>query len=263
MRRAAVHSASWHFFSMLDPDIALLQEVNSVPDDIKTKYTVLHRKAVGKTGREQKFGTAILAKGQIENEISLSSEWEWVNQQLDVFRGNFVAAQITSEFHPPINAISAYSPAWPIARTQYEGVDVTPFKLELSADVWGTELLWAALKRQDMASGLWVIAGDLNASETFDDLWGDGPRGNRELLQRFSDLNLTECLKHSKGMLTPTFKNGRGGKIIHQMDYLFVNQGLHKFFQDCDIGDAAQVFEQSLSDHLPIIATIGFPDTSQ
>ena len=36
-------------------------------------------------------------------------------------------------------------------------------------------------------------------------------------------LGLTECLRAHNGQLTPTFKNSRRGKIIHQLDHLFVS----------------------------------------
>jgi exonuclease III len=102
-------------------------------------------------------------------------------------------------------------------------------------------------------SDQWVIAGDFNLSETFD-LWRGGPRGNREYLDRMEALGLHECLRLTKGMLTPTFRNPRDGKIQHQMDHLFVTAALSDRLVGCDVGLPEMVFDRRISDHLPIVA---------
>lgn len=100
----------------------------------------------------------------------------------------------------------------------------------------------------------WVVGGDLNSSITFDTMWGGGPRGNQVVMDRMSALGFTECLSHFQGGLTPTFKNATGGKVIHQMDHLFVLSELVARLQFCVTGDPKHIFGNSLSDHLPIIA---------
>jgi len=253
MRRATADSQSWEYLNEFEPDLALLQEVGSIPDSVGSSYSTLYRMARGKTGQSQKFGTVILVRGSVDKPIELTSDWDWVNQQLVNFRGNLVAAQVSCNSIQGINVVSVYSPAWPIGRSSYEGVDVSPIKLEYSPDVWVTELLWAALKTQDFNKGLWIVAGDLNTSATFDDLWPGGPHGNREVLQRFKDIGLIECLQGSNGMLIPTFRNSRGGKIIHQMDHIFVSNKLFALMKSCEVGSEERVFGESLSDHLPIV----------
>ena len=99
----------------------------------------------------------------------------------------------------------------------------------------------------------WIVGGDFNSSETFDYLWKGGPHGNREILERMNDLGLTECLKGYNGELIPTFRNPRNGKIIHQLDHLFISDGLRSSLERCVTGDASRVFGESLSDHLPVI----------
>ena len=99
----------------------------------------------------------------------------------------------------------------------------------------------------------WIVGGDFNCSETFDYLWKGGPSGNREILDRMDDLGLTECLRTYNGELVPTFKNASNGNIIHQLDHLFVSDGLSYSLERCNTGDVSKVFDKSLSDHVPVI----------
>ncbi len=86
MRRAnASNDAAWDYFRELNADVALLQEITSIPEDVSSAYDSVFRYAQGKTGLQQKFGTAVLVKGRINRGIELSSEWNWVNEELDRF----------------------------------------------------------------------------------------------------------------------------------------------------------------------------------
>jgi len=257
MRRATKKSdASWELLLEIDPDIALLQEVNSIPDDVASHYSILQRKATGKTGKPQLFSTAILVRGSIDEEITLSSSWGWVNEELQRFTGNLVAAVISLNSGERFRAMSVYSPAWPIDRERLEGVDVSKVKLKDNPDVWVTELVWAALCDEERDGVPWIVAGDLNSSVTFDTLWGNKPRGNQEIQDRMTALGFVECLLFAQGKLTPTFMNTTGEKIIHQMDHLFIPEKLLTRLSSCITGDALRVFKGSLSDHLPVIATL-------
>jgi endonuclease/exonuclease/phosphatase family metal-dependent hydrolase len=134
-------------------------------------------------------------------------------------------------------------------------VDVLSVKLKLNDDVWGTEILWSALKNRSISNdNNWVIGGDFNSSETFDYLWKGGARGNREIIERMNNLGLKECLRSFNGELTPTFRNPKGGNVIHQMDHLYVSEEIFTTLSHCATGDSKRIFDQSLSDHLPIIA---------
>jgi len=134
-------------------------------------------------------------------------------------------------------------------------VEVNEVKLKKNSKVWGTELVWAALRYTIPTSKTpWIVGGDFNSSPTFDYLWKGGPHGNQKVLDRMNALELVECLFHSKGVLTPTFKNATDKKVIHQIDHLFVSADLISNLGFCETGNAQHIFENSLSDHLPIIA---------
>jgi exonuclease III len=255
VRRATSGCAAWELFNELSPDLALLQEVSALPKTISEQYQVVLRRAAGKAGQSQRFNTAILVRGIIATEIPLSSRWDWVNSELEHFKGNLLAYEV-NVLGQKYRVLSAYSPAWPVESERLWGIDVTPIKLKLNPKLWVTELLWAALLDScDVNQPLpWIVGGDLNSSETFDYMWRGGPRGNREILDRMHDLGLRECLRHWNGSLVPTFRNPRDGRIVHQMDHLFVSESLASRLVSCITVEQARVFNASLSDHLPIVA---------
>jgi len=249
VKGASARSRVWELFDEISPDLALLQEVGGVPVFIGDKYQFVMRQASG-----NRFHTAVLTRGSIGQPIQLSSRWDWVNREIELFHGNLVAHSVSVLGHE-YRVLSVYSPAWPVDAERLRGVDVEPVKLKLNPKVWVTELLWAALLNRDTADAApWVVGGDLNASETFDYMWRGGPRGNREILDRMSDLGFVECLRQSQGKLVPTFRNPRDGKVIHQMDHLFVSGSLATKLTCCATGEHASVFDAKLSDHLPIVA---------
>jgi len=254
MRRASRKSAAWELFNEISPDLALLQEVSGLPRSIADQYQVVMRAAAGK-GHPQPFSTAILARGIVGAPIQLSSRWGWVNRELERFKGNLLAHHV-SVLGSEYRVLSAYSPPWPVDPERLRGIDVEPVKLKLNPNVWVTELLWAALLDScDAKHPLpWVVGGDLNSSETFDNMWAGGPRGNREILDRMQGLGLRECLRQWNHELVPTFRNPRDGKIVHQIDHHFVSESLAARLVSCSTAAHAQVLDASLSDHLPIIA---------
>lgn len=247
--------AAWHYLLELDPDIALLQEVVSLPAAVSDHYAVVMRRACGKSGKPQRFSTVLLVRGTIGQELPLSSTYAWVDAELRRFTGNFVAAEVMLASGESFRVVSVYVPAWPIDRARLQGIDLAPVKLEHNPDIWGTELLWAALDAAERAGVPWVVAGDFNSSITFD-LRGRGPRGNQEIQDRMSALGFVECLRCAQGQLTPTFKNPKGGKVVHQIDHLFLPRELMARLATCCVGDPERVFGESLSDHLPIIAEL-------
>ena len=242
----------WPLLRDLEPDIALIQEVRTVPDDVAGSNQIVRRHAMRRSGQPQNFSTAILVNGSVDHELELSSPWPWVDTQLDKFAGNFVGAS-TKISDLKINVLSAYSPAWRILSSSelslIEGSDQV--KLENNRELWGTELLWAALKERTEV-GTWMVGGDLNACETFDSC-GPRPRGNREFLDRMCDLGLTEVLRKAQEQLTPTYRKFKTGECRNQMDYLWVSKDLANRLVSCEVGDPDVVFANGLSDHLPII----------
>lgn len=255
-------SPSWELLSDLYPDIALLQEVGSIPESIAETFDVLSRPAIYKNGRPQRFSTAVLVKGKIVEQVVLSSEYEWVNNELEFFKGNFVGCVLQPYNHNALKVISVYSPAWPVDKERLAEVDVCKIKTKTNPNVWATDILWAALKNTVSKDEIWVVGGDYNSSETFDANWQDrnnkrfGSRssGNAETLERMYGLGLTECLrKFNNENIIPTFRHSKG-PVQHQIDHLFVSNGLYSRLEKCSVGDQAAIFGKSLSDHLPIIA---------
>jgi exonuclease III len=90
IRKAKSTSPVWKILNDLNPDIILLQEVLDIPQEFSSQYSIESRKAINKKGKPQIFGTAILVKGEIILRINLSSEFHWVNQELDLFNGNII-----------------------------------------------------------------------------------------------------------------------------------------------------------------------------
>jgi len=240
----------WQYLLNIDADIIFLQEVNSIPEAMSSKYTVLKRKAITKNNTPQKFSTAILVKGTIKEEIKLRSQHEWVNKELERFNGNLIAAKIVLDSGFEANVISVYSPAWIIQKDRWKDMDITNVKLENNPDVWVTEILYSALLNENLNNTPWIIGGDFNSSPTFDLTFSSG---NQEILDRMHSLGLVECLEKSNSKLIPTFKNPKGGKIIHQIDHLFITGKLYKNISNCVVGNQNLIFNDSLSDHLPII----------
>ena len=215
--------------------------------------------ATGKGGAPQRFGSALLVRGEIGDGLTLQSGHGWADAELARFAGNVFGNEVRLRSGTRLRAVCVYSPAWPVGRDRLEGVDTSPVKLTLNPDVWVADLLWSALEAMGPSGeSEMIVAGDFNLSETFD-AWKGGPRGNREYLDRMKDLGLTECLRDYNGALTPTFRNPHGGKVLHQIDHLFVTSGLASGLTSCVTGDAEQVFGGSMSDHLPVVADFEGP----
>jgi len=259
VRRAKRESLVWDVISQISPDIITLQEVITIPNSIKDCYSIYLRKATSKNGNKQIFSTAIFVKGEITKEMQLFSEFEWVNRELEYFEGNLLSCEVGKEGLFPINVVSVYSPAWPVDNQRLKNIDVSSVKLKLNPNVWCTEILWSALiSNSNIKNENWIVAGDFNSSVTFDYLWKGGPRGNQEIIDRMNLIGFTECLNSYSGELVPTFKNPKGGKTIHQMDHMYVTEHLFSSLDKSYVGDSFEVFEKSISDHLPIISDFNF-----
>jgi exonuclease III len=256
MRRATSKGVAWDYLKELDPDIALLQEVNGIPESIITEYSVHSLPAITQKGNLQNFHSVILSKYPFVGDLELSSTIARVNDAREFFRGNIIAKVIEVNGQK-LNVVNAYSPAWIVPATFTDGVDVTGIKLNQNPHVWATEILWKVLvDHPSIQEATWIVGGDLNSSETFDYLWGSSPRGNLEIIERMNALGLFDALRTHHGCLVPTHKNNRGGKIIHQLDHLYMSKSLVESIKDCQIGRHEDVFDSKLSDHVPIIATI-------
>jgi exonuclease III len=253
-RRALASSEVWDYLLEQSPAVVLLQEVGAIPDKVHARFQCHRQAAVGKTGRPQRFDTALLVRGRIGDAISLKGVAGWVDAELDRFAGNLICRELFPVDGPPLKAVSVYSPAWPIDPKRLTDVDVSDVRLTQNPGLWLADILWASLKHHNPSpTDGWIVAGDFNLSETFDQAsWSSG--GNREFLDRMSGLGLVECLRKSKGALTPTFRNADGGAIRHQIDHMFVTSGLARRLIKCETGAPEKIFAAGLSDHLPIVA---------
>ena len=116
----------WGYFQSLDPDIALLQEVGSLPDSIASEYSILQRKAYAGDGRKQKFSTCIMVKGEVKREITFTTSWDWDNDELRNFAGNIIPVEVSLNSGEKYNTVSVYSLAWPVfGRERHKEIDVS------------------------------------------------------------------------------------------------------------------------------------------
>ena len=253
-KRAVVKSGVWDYLLELSPDVALLQEVGAIPAKVLAEFECHQQPATGKTGRPQKFNTAVMVRGRIGEPVSLKGLSGWVDAELERFEGNLICRELFPRNGPPVRAVSVYSPAWPIDPKRLAGIDVTGVRLTSNRDLWLADILWASLRHHKLRpTDCWIVAGDFNLSETFDQAsWSAG--GNREYLDRMAALGLTECLRKAKGGLTATFRNPVGGVIKHQIDHVFTTEALASRLVSCGTGLHERVFGAHLSDHLPVVA---------
>lgn len=257
VRRANAASDVWSYLESVDPDIALLQEVSAPSPNILDRYTTVMRNAAGKTGKPQRFGTAILTKYPIIGDATrLAASNNWVRQQAEFFAGNLVYTTLHGP-SGPLNVVSVYSPAWPVARAAWAIEDVRDIKLAANPDVWCTEILWDLLRNTlPGSSGEWIVGGDYNSCETFD-FWADGDRGNREIMARLNALGLFDALRSRHGRRVPTYRRPGSDALRNQLDHVYVSRPMIDRLRECRVGDAAHIFGSRLSDHLPILAEFG------
>ena len=146
-------SPVWGFLLDLKPDLVLLQEIGTIPISVTEHFHCLMRKAASKTGKPQRFATGVLAEGQIIDQLALSSRYQWVNEQIEFFKGNFINCTVQMPNRSPINVVSVHSPAWPVDKNRLAGLDLSEVKHETNPDVWGTDVLWDALKNTMQPGG--------------------------------------------------------------------------------------------------------------
>lgn len=169
IRKAKENSIAWQILESYKADIILLQEVLRIPEHILSAYNVVFRPAISESGKQQIFGTAVHTKYTIKQEIPLISSNEFIQQELEFFKGNFIPLQLMISDNTHINVISVYSPPWSIPTSHYNGVDISNIKLKLNKRMWATEILHAFLREQRITqTDNWLVGGDFNSSETFD-----------------------------------------------------------------------------------------------
>lgn len=254
IRKAKETSLVWQLIEEYDADIILLQEVLRIPESIQSSYNVIFRPAISESGKQQIFGTAVLTKYSIKCKIPLVSTNDFIHQELDFFKGNIIPLELISPENELINIVCVYSPAWTINPNRYSGKNIDDIKLTLNNRIWAFDILHSWLKEKECKLN-WIVAGDFNTSETFDYVWKGGPIGSLEYIKRLEKLGLRDCLRYYHKELVPTFRNPKGGKIIHQLDHMYTTSNLLENLSECKTADHELIFGKNLSDHLPIIAT--------
>lgn len=253
-RRATAEHELWTELRLLQADLLLLQEVGALPPEILNDYEVLQGVPRTRSGGDQRFRTVLAVRGRLGPEIELRTGTAWIDELLDQFQGNLMGRRVTLADGETLNALAVYSPAWPLARETYAGVDVSEVKLPENPDIWVSDLVVAALRqRPGLKTESWLVAGDFNACETFDS-WRGGPRGNRRWLDRMATLGLVDCLRLQQGVLTPTFRKPGAAEAHCQIDYVFTSPVLWRRLSHCATGNRESVFGRGLSDHLPVVA---------
>ena len=272
-KHASATSRLWDYLLELDPDVALLQDFGTVPEHLLQQYIHAPNIAPRLSGhggnapqllaadRAPHHMTGVLLKGTSAYDLPLPAPVDWVARELKAFGEFFTAKAVTLHCGITLKVLSVYSPAFRIFdRARMKEIDTTGIQLTQNRDVWATELIWATLRSMHIANEEpFIVAGDLNSSETFD---YPRPKGNREVMERMNSLGLYDCLRMFQGKLTPTFRTPRGGMVIHQLDHLYVTPMLLSRLAHCDVGSAERVLEPRpmLSDHLPIVADFNWPE---
>lgn len=248
---------AWDYLFDLKPDVALLQEA-AIPEGIEEKYTVFHRLALSRSGRNQPWGSAVLVDCRLRatgEELRPRSR-PWISTGLEKFGGSFVAADVATP-QGNIFFLSCHSPAWNLPVADYGIPKAAQDEIRGSAspnDIWGTDFIWEYLRDELAGDRQFVVGGDFNCSVIFDETWGSG---NQEFIDSMASLGLVDCVRkyHPNPRSTPTFKNPKGGKVEHQLDYLWTTAAVAARLRNCEVG-SKEVFERKLSDHLPIIASL-------
>ncbi len=253
VKGASFHSATWEFLKHEPPDIALLQEVTKLPDWILDSYN--HHQVYPRFfgGHRAKYSTVILSTWPIKIARFLKSSLDWVNDIHRTRPGWILECETIPEAGDTIRLVSIHSPAFPVPKDTYKGIDISVIQLKNNPALWFTEILWSLLCNEDINGRVpWIVGGDFNSSVLFDQ---PKDRGNRLIIERLNKLGLTDCLSHFNGEPVPTFRHPRGW-VVHQLDYCYVNEPLMQRFDGAHVADQSEIFESKpkmLSDHLPII----------
>lgn len=245
---------AWQSLFELRPDIALLSEVNHVPEDLKD-YDAFFEFAVGHQKTLRNFKTGLLVRGKIIGDFELHAKHSWINEALSVFTGNFVSKIVELRSGEKLAVISVHMPSWQFQYENFTSDDVSDVMLPNYSKMYMSELLWSALKNtvperfEDF-----VVGGDFNTSEFI----GNTKRthdANKAAIQRMLDLGFAEAVRSINGGPVPTWRSPRKNTLMkHQLDHLYVSGSLRKRLSTARVGDQENFFGRNLSDHLPVIA---------
>jgi hypothetical protein len=241
---------AWHCIFEEDPDLALLSEVNFVPDDVRG-YNFCFERAMGPKCEPRHFKTCILTKGEIVAPINLTANQAWVSECLRTFSGNFVARRVQFDGGGAANVVSVHMPSWYVPYREFTDGDVSEVMLPNYGRMSMSELLWVSLDHT-MAKhdGDWIVGDDFNTSEFL----GPAKRqdANREVIARMQRLGFVEAVRHLNGRPVPTYK--APAPLRHQLDHLYVSGKFRSDLESANVGDPD--IHCLFSDHLPVVAEI-------
>lgn len=266
-KNTTLSATKWRTLLELSPDIAMLQEVNNVPDCLTACYHVVYERGSFFGCGKATFGTALIAKRgkwTIGGEAKMESKHDWVNAVQREFPGWLVGHEIiNSASGKRIHAASVHSPAspvWPIEdgcdllNNIMACVDIAPIKLDNFDQIWFTQILCSLLKGNGTGvadDADWIVAGDFNSSV----LLQPKKKGAAAIIKLINDLGLRDCIFESFGEHVPTYraKAKKAGPASHQLDYVYVSKALFKRLTKVLVVRGARANGQKISDHFPVV----------
>lgn len=235
------HDRAWHFLRALDPDVALLQEVEP-PEWAVHEWAVFH----GRTYNTKRWGSAVVVKRELlASEVRIEAEHKWLKE----YEGAVKLATVSVD-SVDVTFASVYAPAYEVKGKALEGLDRTDLTYGGIDSVWPLyQIFFDLLKR--LTGSRFVVGGDFNAARLMDDV----PRfvgGNRDYFHRIEEAGFVNCLRpfiESEEVQT-FFQEGRRP---YQLDHLHADKETFQSITSCTV-EAFPVVELKLSDHAPIVA---------
>lgn len=242
---ASKHERAWHYLRALDPDIALLQEVN--PPEWAKKHWQIHH---GAAYEKQKWGSAVAVKeGLYSWDLESSGE-----PLLPKYEGSSVVLVEVQVGLQRLIACSIHASAWELSDQQVEelqaqGAQLDSFRFGGVQKIWPIYIMFHAL--EEILSGKsFLVGGDFNAARLMDDFsWMAG--GNSEFFDSIETKGFNSTLqKFHEGEVQTYFKRNNNP---YQLDHLYCSGDLVDGIKRCDVIEHP-VTILDLSDHAPIIA---------
>ena len=127
MRWAGPSSEAWDYLLELNPDIALLQEVTSLRNDIAAHRSAVMLPTSGPAGEQYRFSTVVLAGPGACSSEPLRSDTGWVDDELARFPGNLISTRVRFA-DADLRVISVHPPWWPLDRARFAGLNTSAVK---------------------------------------------------------------------------------------------------------------------------------------
>lgn len=243
---------AWNLLGELQADVAFVQEAKR---ERLPPLALWNGPARRKNGTPQPWGSAIISSSpNAVRAVPLSTPTRpWVAAWLARVGGAVVAAELTTK-RGEVVVLSCNSPAWAVPplnpAPSIEEIESVRLREVKRNQAWAADLIWAAAHDLARAGREVLLAGDFNLCVAFDQTIGSG---NREYVDRMASTNFTEVVRHfhPDENSTPTFRNARSKRTEHQLDYVWVTNGLKPHLKSCSLGEHRVLLDR-VSDHLPV-----------